>query len=218
MKPCSIVLADDHVLVRSGVRALLESAGARVVGEVADAPSLIAMVTALVPDIAFVDVALGATSGIEAVRAMRAADPRTRAVMLSMHAEPQYIYESLAAGADGYVLKDAAFQDLLSAVDTVLAGGRYLSAGAQALAVDDYATRAQSGPPRSALDALTPREREVLTLVAEGESSGGIGRALFISPRTVETHRKKLMQKLGVHSVAGLTRFAIRHGLCVIDP
>lgn len=208
-----ILLADDHTLVRSGIRALLESAGYEIVAEAADGPTLLAAIRAAAPDVAFVDVSLGGSSGIDAVRALKKSGTSTRMVMLSMHDEPQYIYEAMAAGADGYVLKDAAFQDLPRAIEAVLTGGQYLSAGAAQRALRDYTRRARrETTPTLAL--LSPREREVLSLIAEGFSRAEIGQRLGISIRTADTHRKHIMEKLELHSTADLTRFAIRHGLC----
>jgi DNA-binding NarL/FixJ family response regulator len=206
-----VLLGDDHALVRTGIRALLETAGVQVVGEAADGRELVALATTLAPDVIFADVTMPGMNGIEATRQICKASPQARVVMLSMHADRQYIYESAAAGASGYVLKDAAFSDLLKAIEEVMKGGRYLSPGAAALAMDDYVDRAQGHVGTSEFDKLTDREREVLQLIAEGRSSTQIGKLLFISARTVDTHRKNIMSKLGIRTIAGLTKFAIRN-------
>jgi DNA-binding NarL/FixJ family response regulator len=210
-------LADDHSLVRSGIRSLLEAGGIEVVGEAGDGRAAVKLTLKLAPDVLFIDVAMAGLNGIEAVRQIRQTETATRILMLSMHADRQYIYESAAAGANGYVLKDAAFSDLVAAIEAVMAGRTYLSPGAAELAVEDYVRRAQGGVASSELEQLTAREREVLQLIAEGASSAEIGGLLHISARTVDTHRKNLMAKLGIHNIASLTRFAIRQGLCGVE-
>jgi RNA polymerase sigma factor (sigma-70 family) len=216
VKRTKVLLADDHAMVRSGIRALLEGAGLEVVGEAVDGNEAVRMARALAPQVAFLDVAMPQLTGIEAARRISKESPSVRTVMLSMHADPRYIYEASAAGAMGYVLKDAAFSDLLAAITAVMAGQTYLSPGAAALAMNDYVRRAQ-GVADTALDELTGREREILQLIAEGRSSKEIGKLLHISARTVDTHRKNIMDKLGVRSIVGLTKFAIRHGLASLD-
>ena len=212
-----VLLADDHALVRTGMRSLLEGARAQVVGEASDGREAVRMCTELRPEVVFMDVAMPGLSGIEAARQLHQLHPEVGIIMLSMHADRQYIYESARAGASGYVLKDAAFTELLTAIDAVIQGGRYLSAQAAELAMDDYLRRARGESGSSELDKVSAREREVLQLIAEGHSSGEIAQRLFISARTVDTHRHNLMQKLGIHSIAGLTKFAIRHGLCSLE-
>jgi len=212
-----VLLADDHALVRTGIRSLLEGARAQVVGEASDGREAVRMCAELRPEVVFMDVAMPGLSGIEAARQLHQLQPEVGIIMLSMHADRQYIYESARAGASGYVLKDAAFTELIAAIDTVLQGRRYLSAQAAEVAMDDYLRRARGEVGSSALDKVSAREREVLQLIAEGHSSGEIARLLHISVRTVDTHRHNLMQKLGIHSIAGLTRFAIRHGLCSLE-
>jgi RNA polymerase sigma factor (sigma-70 family) len=211
-----VLLADDHALVRAGIRSLLEASGASVVGEASDGREALRLAAKLQPDVVFMDVAMSTLNGIEAARQLHRSHPEVRIIMLSMHAERQYIYESARAGATGYVLKDAAFSDLLAAIEAALDGRTYWSPAAAELAMDDYLHRKGEAVP-SATEKLSGREREVLQLLAEGQSSAEIAEQLGISTRTVDTHRQNLMQKLQIHTIAGLTRFAIRHGLSASD-
>ncbi len=211
-----VILADDHSLVRSGVRSLLQASGIEVVAEAGTGREALELTTAHSPDLVLLDVAMGSENGIEAARAIRRTRPETKIIMLSMHAEPQYVRESVSAGASGYVLKEAAFSDLLRAIEVVMAGGSYFSRDQQ-LAPDGAAGKQTGAEAAAELDRLTARERQVLQLIALGQSSGEIGRSLLISPRTVDTHRKNIMDKLEIHSIAGLTRFAVRHGVCSVD-
>jgi len=209
-----VLLAEDLTLLRSGVRALLESTGkVRIVGEAADGREALKLAQKLNPDVVLMDVAMPEMNGIEATRQIRQALPQVRVMMLSMHADRQYVFESLRAGACGYVLKNAALTELLSAIQTVMTGGTFLSAALADLVMDDYLRRARGQHAETELEKLSAREREVLQLLAEGNSSSEIARRLHISARTVDTHRQHIMEKLDIHSIAGLTRFAIRQGL-----
>jgi DNA-binding NarL/FixJ family response regulator len=211
-----VILADDHTLVRSGIRSLLEGAGIDVIGEAADGQQLVTMAAMLDPDLVFVDVSMPIVNGIEAARQLRQQSPDLKIVMLSMHTEPQYVNEATAAGANGYVLKDSAFRDVLDAIEVVMDGRAYLSPGAAQATLQD-GRRQKSGAPMNDVDKLSQRERQVLKLIADGQSSTQIGKELVISARTADTHRKNIMDKLGIRSIAGLTRFAIRHGLCPME-
>jgi two-component system, NarL family, response regulator NreC len=209
-----VLLAEDLTLLRSGVRALLESTGkVQIVGEAADGREALKLAQKLTPDVVLMDVAMPEMNGIEAARQIRKALPQVRVMMLSMHADRQYIFESLRAGASGYVLKNAAPTELLSAIQTVVTGGTFLSSSLADLVMDDYLRRARGQHAETEMEKLSAREREVLQLLAEGNSSSEIARRLHISTRTVDTHRQHIMEKLDIHSIAGLTRFAIRHGL-----
>ncbi|MGN6371302.1 MAG: response regulator [Phycisphaerae bacterium] len=211
----TVLLAEDHALVRRGIRTMLEvEADMRVVGECGDGREAVRLFNRLRPDLVLMDVAMPDLNGIEAVRQMVASHPGSRIIMLSMHADGQYVVESLRAGASAYVLKDAAFGELLSAIKAVRDGNRYLSPPLNESMLTDYvrATRGERGVTE--VDVLSNREREVLQLIGEGNTSAEIAGKLEISVRTVETHRQHIMEKLNIHSVAGLTKFAIRHGLC----
>jgi two-component system, NarL family, response regulator NreC len=209
-----VLLAEDLTLLRSGVRALLESTGkVQIVGEAGDGREALKQAQKLNPDVVLMDVAMPEMNGIEATRQIRKALPQVRVMMLSMHADRQYIFESLRAGASGYVLKTTALNELLSAIQTVVTGGTFLSASLADLVMEDYLRRARGYHAETELEKLSAREREVLQLLAEGNSSSEIARRLHISTRTVDTHRQHIMEKLDIHSIAGLTRFAIRHGL-----
>ncbi|HTV47682.1 MAG TPA: response regulator transcription factor [Phycisphaerae bacterium] len=211
----SILLVEDHTLVRSGIRSLLDdSPEVKVVGEAGNGREAMELCARLNPDLILMDVEMRELNGIETTRRIIREHPETKVIMLSMYSEPQYVFESLRAGAVGYVLKDAAFNELLSAIRLVKAGRRYLSPPLTELVMEDYVDRA-SGKKLSEniLDKLSGREREILQLVAEGRSSGQVAALLHISTRTVDAHRFNIMQKLGIHSIAGLTKFAIANGL-----
>jgi two-component system response regulator NreC len=212
-----VLLAEDLTLLRSGVRSLLESTGkVQIVGEAADGREALKLAQKLNPDVVLMDVAMPEMNGIEATRQIRKAMPQVRVMMLSMHADRQYVFESLRAGASGYVLKNAAPTELLSAIQTVMTGGTFLSSSLADLVMEDYLRRARGQHTENDMEKLSAREREVLQLLAEGNSSSEIARRLHISTRTVDTHRQHIMEKLDIHSIAGLTRFAIRHGLTTL--
>ncbi len=213
-----IILAEDHTLVRTGMRALLEnSKQVEVIGEANNGRQAVDLARQLQPDLVLMDIAMPELNGIEAARQIRLAQPGVRVLMLSMHDDQQYVFEALKSGANGYVLKGAAFQELLTAITTVMDGKNYISPTLSGRVMDDYVRRAQGDQPDSELSKLSGREREVLQLIAEGKSSAEVAGLLHISVRTVDTHRHNIMTKLEIHSIAGLTKFAIRHGLCVLN-
>lgn len=213
----TVLLAEDHTLVRSGIKTMLEMSQMQVVGEAGDGRIAVNLFNQFRPDLVIMDVAMPNLNGIEAARQMRAADPAARIIMLSMHADGQYVMESLRAGASGYVLKDAAFNELLTAIETVTQGRNYLSPSLADMVMTNYMRVARGETAVNGLEKLSNREREVLQLIGEGNSSAEIAKALFISVRTVDTHRHNIMEKLDIHSVAGLTKFAIRYGLCTLE-
>lgn len=212
-----VLLVDDHPTLREGLRAILgRQSEVEVVGESADGLQAIDAALLLRPDVVIMDIGMRLMNGIEATREIRARLSGCRVIALSVHSDRRYVDHMLGAGAQGYVLKEAASSELLEAIRTVLDGRPYVSP-ALAGGVDQRVPR--SSP--AALDAyqqLAPREREVLKLLSEGETSRRIAELLTISPRTVETHRRNIMRKLGLHSVAELTKYAIREGLTSVEP
>lgn len=209
------VLADDHPIVRQGLRSLLEGeSDCRVVGEASEGLTAIELIARLQPDLAILDVQLPDLSGLEVARRTKERAPRTRIIMLSMHADEPYVLDALRYGALGYVLKDAATSDLIAATKAAMAGRRYLSAPLNERALDAYARRAQEAArPLDRYELLTAREREVLQLAAQGLSNADVGRRLSISPRTAETHRANLLRKLALQSQTDLVRYAVGRGL-----
>lgn len=204
-----VLLADDHNLVRAGVRRILESQpGFEVVGEVADGAAALAALATTRPDVLVLDLSMPGMDGFELLQRARAAAPDVKRLVLSMHQDPEYVARAVREGADGYLLKDSAVQDLVNAIEAVRAGRTFYSPEVQrSLSEVAY------GGGASPLDELTTREREVLKCIAEGLSSKDIAARFDISTRTVETHRANLMRKLTVRSVAQLVRLAIREGL-----
>jgi DNA-binding NarL/FixJ family response regulator len=206
------VLADDHVLFRQGLKALLLQAGFAVVGEASDGRCAVQLCEQERPATAILDCAMPLLNGVDAAREIRHASPGTRVVLLSMYAESAYVLAGLRAGASAYVLKSAAASDLLQAIDAVANGGIYLSPAVSRTVVDAYLAGTQLPA-----DPLSGREREVLQLIAEGRGVKEIGELLGISARTAETHRARIMGKLEIHDVAGLVRYALKHGLARDD-
>jgi DNA-binding NarL/FixJ family response regulator len=207
-----IVLADDHRLVREGLRRLLEENDQyRVVGEASTGDEAVAVAAAQNPDVVVMDLTMPGISGIEATRRIRNGWQDTKVLVLSMHGNRSYVEEVFKAGASGYVLKDAAASDLIQAIDAVCEGETFLSPSITQHVVDALANPGESR--ERSLSTLTDREREVLTLIAEGLSSKEIGERLGVSLKTVESHRANLMDKLDIHKVSALVRFAIRAGL-----
>ena len=212
--PVRVLLADDHTLMREGVRRILAAdGGIEVVAEVGDGQAAVAQTLATRPDVAVLDITMPGGGGLEAARQIRRQAPEVRILILSMHLQPEYLMESVRAGAHGYLVKDAAAAELVAAVRAVCNGDSYYSAAVSAQMSDLLRRKLEGEEVTNALERLSPREREVLRHIAEGASNKEIAGSLGISVRTVETHRDSLMKKLGIHSVAGLTRFALRCGL-----
>ncbi|MEO5618452.1 MAG: response regulator transcription factor [Candidatus Eisenbacteria bacterium] len=206
-----VLLADDHTLVRAGVRRILEGhPGIRVVGEVADGAAALAALAREPADVLVLDLSMPGMDGFETLRRVRAVAPGIKVLVLSMHADAEYVARAVREGADGYLLKDSAVQDLVRAIETVREGGVYHSPEVQRKMAE--MVRGVTPVP-VLLDELTAREREVLRCIAEGLATKDIAAKFGISARTVETHRANLMRKLTVHSVAQLVRIAIREGL-----
>ncbi|MBV9037281.1 MAG: response regulator transcription factor [Acidobacteriaceae bacterium] len=205
----NILLADDHTIVRQGLKLILSAhPDLRVVGEAANGKEAVELAAKLKPDIVLLDVAMPELNGIEATRKMVEANSRLRVLVLSMHKEAVYVREILRAGARGYILKDAIDTELLSAVRSVARGDGYISPAVSGALLSDY--RKDVTDP---VDLLSPREREVLQLIAEGKTNKEIATKLNLSVYTVDSHRGKIMEKLNLHSTGELVRFAIKRGL-----
>jgi DNA-binding NarL/FixJ family response regulator len=214
MNTIRILLAEDHTIVRKGLRSLLDGeAGIRVVGEAADGREAVAKVGQLLPDVVVMDIAMPALNGLEATRQIRNRFPKVKVLILTMHADEEYIPQVLQAGASGYVVKQAAPEELVSAVQAVYQGELFLSPSISRTVAQEYARQAEASTGQDHDDPLTPREREVLQLIAEGQPPRQIAHLLCISIKTVETHRAHLMGKLDAHSTAELTQYAIRKGI-----
>jgi DNA-binding NarL/FixJ family response regulator len=230
MTPIRVLVVDDHGLVRAGLRALVEKmSGVEVVGEASEGRDALKIVEARNPDVVLMDLAMPGLNGLETTARILRTSPATRVIVVSIHSDPESVLAAIDAGAAGYMSKDATVNELELALRSVLRGGTYLSPSISRHVVDDYRRRVvdeglngsstQPGirPERSQLARLTPRQREVLQLLAEGSSSRKMARTLNVSIKTIETHRAQLMSRLGIHDVAGLVRFAIRAGLVRID-
>jgi DNA-binding NarL/FixJ family response regulator len=214
-----VLLVDDHRLFRSGIRAMLKDATRyEIVGEASNGREAVEMCEKLSPQLVLMDIAMPMLNGIEATRRIVRAAPQAKVLIISMHSDPQYVRQALSAGAAGFVLKDAAFVEMLTAIETVTAGKTYLPPTLAEPIMVNYLRGARGDVGASDVEKLTPREREVLQLIGEGRANTEIAKQLFLSIRTVETHRQNIMEKLDVHTISGLTRFAIRHGLCALDP
>lgn len=203
-----IVLADNHTLVRQGLKSLLERDGFQVVGEVENGQDLVKVAKELQPDVAVADIGMPIMNGLIAAHELRRACPKMKTILLTRHDEDQYVVEALRARVRGYVLKSQAATDLVHAIQQVCRGHVYLSPGISSAVVDAYLSK--SSLPE---DPLSARENEVLQLVAEGKSTKDVASLLGISVKTAESHRSRLMQKLDIHETASLVRYAVRKGL-----
>jgi len=215
MTPVRVLLADDHALVRAGVRALLQNLdGVTVVAETGNGAEVLEFARAQRPDVVLLDISMPGLGGLEVSAQLRDALPDVRVVMLSMHANEEYVLQALRAGAAGYMLKDSATAELELALKAVMQGETYLSPPISKQVVEGYVQRV--GAEQTASDNLTPRQRQVLQLIAEGHSTKEIAHRLNLSVKTVETHRAQLMERLQIREIAGLVKYAIRHGLVTI--
>jgi len=212
MNPVRVVLADDHALVRAGIRVLLEKVpGVEVVGEASNGREALSLVKAVMPNIVLLDISMAELGGLEALPRIVKDFPTVKVLILSGHVNEEYVLRALRRGAAGYMLKDAAAEELGLAIKAVAQGQTYLSPNVSRTVVESYLTRA--GGDEGSIDELTARQREVLQLIAEGKNTKEIAYLLGISIKTVEAHRSQLMDRLGIHDVAGLVRYAIRTGL-----
>ena len=205
------MLADDHQIVRQGLRILLERESFEIVAEASDGREAVRLATELQPAVAVLDFAMPVLNGLDAAREIHLVSPQTRTILLTVHTDDHYVLESVRAGIKGYVVKTQAAADLIRAVHEVSKGQVYLSPAVSRAVVDAYRTGAEPPP-----DPLTRRERQVLQLVAEGRTTKEIAQVLGLSVKTADSHRSRIMEKLEIHEVAGLVRYAIRH--CVIEP
>jgi DNA-binding NarL/FixJ family response regulator len=216
VKPIRVLLVDDHTLIRAGISALLERMErVEIVGEAADGRDAMKLIQELTPDVVLLDLQMPGLSGFEVLQQTTEKFPHVKVIVLSVHDTQEYALRALSAGSIGYLPKSAASSELELAIDQVMRGERYLSPTIAQLVSNDFTKDGHAG--RSAHVELTPRQREVLTLVTQGFSTRDIARALGISVKTVETHRAQLMERLGIHDVAGLVRYAIRAGIVKLD-
>jgi len=214
VKPIRILLADDHTVMRRGIRLLLESQPEfSVVAEASDGRQAVQQAEETQPDVAVVDIAMPNLSGIEAAQRIVTALPNTAIVILSMHSDEGYVLRALKAGAKGYLLKDSAEGDLIEAIKAVHQGKTFFSPEISKMLVEDYVREIRTRGAEDSYDLLTPREREILQLLAERKSNKEIALALNLSPYTVETHRRNLQEKLNLHSLAELILYAVRKGV-----
>jgi DNA-binding NarL/FixJ family response regulator len=217
MMPAKILLADDHTIIRQGLCALLEKQpDIEVVGAAEDGRKAMELVRKLRPDIVIMDISMPSLNGIDATRQIVGKLGGTKVIALSMHSSRRFVTEMLKAGASGYILKECLFNELLEAIRVVLNGGIYLSPSITGVVVDDYLKQLTTENQPQTL-ALTEREREVLQLLAEGKSTKQIALQLHVSGKTIESNRRNIMDKLGIYSVAELTKYAVREGLTPLE-
>ncbi|HEV2722342.1 MAG TPA: response regulator transcription factor [Thermoanaerobaculia bacterium] len=216
MKRVRVLLAEDHCLVRAGIRSLLQQMpDVEVVAEADNGRDALRLIESAHPDIVLMDVAMPQMNGLEATRRVTADFPSVQVLILSMHANPEYVIQALRAGAKGYIIKGASVEELQIAIRALIRGEMFLSPSISGPVVADYLQYV--GAEHDPADRLTPRQREVLQLVAEGKTTKEIAALLEVGVKTVETHRAKLMESLDIHDIAGLIRYAIRSGLLVLD-
>ncbi|MEY2538506.1 MAG: hypothetical protein QOG67_2246 [Verrucomicrobiota bacterium] len=212
MNVTRLLLADDHALVRAGIRALIEKIpNVEVVGEASTGREALELVKSTLPNLVLMDIAMAELGGLEALPRITKDFPSVRVIILSAHANEEYVIRALRSGAAGYMLKDAATAELQLAIDSVAQDKIYLSPSISRTVIDSYLERV--GAPLSPLEQLTPRQREILQLLAEGKNTKEVASNLDISVKTVESHRLQLMERLNIHDVPGLVRYAVRSGL-----
>jgi two-component system, NarL family, response regulator NreC len=209
--PTRIILADDHAIVRQGIKSLLEREGLQVVAEASDGREAIGYAESLSPDVVVMDIGMPMLNGMEAARELARCCPKVKPILLTQHDEPQYVSAALKAGVKGYVLKSQISGELIQAIHQVLRGQVYLSPGISGAVIAAYKSKTEI-----AADPLTSRERQVLQLIAEGKSTKDVAALLGVSVKTAESHRSRLMQKLDIHETASLVRYAVKHGLVQI--
>jgi DNA-binding NarL/FixJ family response regulator len=214
MKTLRILLVDDHALVRAGIGELVQKLpGVEVIGEASNGRQALEIVQAQMPDLVLLDIGMKELNGLDVAERITRDYPGVKTLILSMHANEEYVLRALRAGACGYMLKDSAITELKLAIDAVLAGKTYLSPSISRSVIDSYLNRTAAPARKNSLELLTPRQREILQLIAEGNSTKEIAANLNLSAKTVETHRAQLMERLDIYDVASLVRFALREGL-----
>ncbi len=210
----NVFLADDHGAVRDGMSALMEvEQDIHVVGTAGDGRQAVEQIKKIRPDIVVMDIAMPELNGIDATRQISKTCPTVKVIMLSMHDSSEHVYQALKAGAKGYLLKESAGKEVVTAIREVSAGNRYLSGRIKEIVFEDYLSHRDTAPKKSPIDKLSDRERQVLQLVVEGKSSTEISEILFLSSKTVDTYRSRLMHKLAINDLPGLVKFALQHGL-----
>lgn len=214
MAKIRVLIADDHTIVREGVKMILaRESDIEVVGEASDGSQALELVERLKPTVVVMDISMPGMGGIEATQKVKERHPRVNVLALTMHEDESYVFQLLRAGASGYVLKRAAAQDLVQAVRAAARGEAFLYPSVARKVVEDYLRRVEVGEERERYDGLTGREKEILTLIAEGLANQEIAQKLYISIKTVQTHRAHILEKLGLHDRTELVRYAIRKGL-----
>jgi two-component system response regulator NreC len=214
MKKVKLLVADDHKIFRQGIKKLLEEeSDMSVVGEAADGREAVKKATELKPDVILMDIAMANLNGLEATKQIKKVLPSIRVIMLTMHKNEEYILQSFQAGASGFILKEGAVEELVSAIRSIHQDKSFLSPTISKTLIDAYLRKMETGKTETPFDLLTDREREVLQLIAEGYTNREVAKALFISVKTVEAHRAHIMQKLNIHDIAKLVKYAIQKGL-----
>lgn len=209
-----MLIADDHKIVRQGIRKLLETEpDLEVLGEARDGHEAVKKAGQLKPDLVLMDIAMSNLNGLEATRQIKKAFPRIKILILTMHKSEEYVLQSLQAGASGYLLKDAAVEDLVSAIRSVYKLDSFLSPAVSKTVIDAYLSKHKTKRRSSVFEILTDREREILQLIAEGHTNRKIADTLFISVKTVEAHRSNIMRKLNIHDITDLVKYAIKKGV-----
>ncbi|NIM98745.1 MAG: response regulator [candidate division Zixibacteria bacterium] len=214
MKKVKLLVADDHKIFRQGIKKLLEEeSDMQVVGEAADGREAVKRATELKPDVILMDIAMANLNGLEATKQIKKVLPSIKVIMLTMHKNEEYILQSFQAGASGFILKEGAVEELVSAIRSIHQDKSFLSPTISKTLIDAYLRKMETGKTETPFDLLTDREREVLQLIAEGYTNREVAKALFISVKTVEAHRAHIMQKLNIHDIAKLVKYAIQKGL-----
>lgn len=214
MKKVKLMLVDDHKIVRQGIKKLLEEEpDLQVAGEAANGREAVKKATELKPDVILMDITLSNLNGLEATKQIKKVLPDVKVIMLTMHKNEEYVLQSFQAGASGYILKEGAVEELVSAIRSIHQDKSFLSPTISKTLIDAYLRKMETGKTETPFDLLTDREREVLQLIAEGYTNREVAKSLFISVKTVEAHRAHIMQKLNIHDIAKLVKYAIQKGL-----